>query len=757
MPAVAFTVDSRLLRELGARLVGKPHIALAELIKNSYDADASVVLINFSGSEITVTDDGHGMTSEEFQSRWMRIGSTHKEQEGVSRSLHRPLTGSKGVGRLAVQLLANKLELRSRSKNDPSSELRAFVDWDQAVEAGLLTTATADLTMLALSEVCEPENDQMPEHGVRLVLSDLNQEWGRSAFKSLAEEIWSLQPPFQDETGSGFRVVLESPDRDVVEEFQSRMTAILEIWSTRVQGRLLPLDAPAPAHVFEISNPSSAEGAGALRGLSRILAVSIEFAGEAPDVYYLRMPDCYIDRVQFEIRIFNLKNRQPFGISVAEARKYLNRYGGVHVYDAGFHLPYYGPESDWLNIEMDHSHRRGKSDYLPSGLQVSAGAEYLPTNSRIYGTVEVSTSHEGQWAREESAKGPRIPGGVDSNEKTVFPASEGLRIQVTRDRLVDTIAYRNLATLVRSAVDLYAMEQARRAFDAIRLESATRAPAPAQARDLATALELYRHEIPESVYSDLRLRVEDTAAAMKAEYDTRALQVGVLASLATAGVSALAYEHEVGKQFLLLDGIVRQLRKNPESVDPQELADQLEGWTSRARATRALFSPLLNSENRDSRGRLRARALIREVTEQVRGLARGVSMRIHVADDLRLPEGSFAEWSSLFQNVFINAFNAMLDSDRRDLVISSAVSQSASKIRIQDTGYGIDLSAAPRLFRPFERESGRTSPARAELGLGGTGLGLTIVAMLADELQVGVSFVEPDRGFATCFEIVWGD
>ncbi|MEI6128403.1 MAG: hypothetical protein WCQ99_17805, partial [Pseudomonadota bacterium] len=36
-----FSVDSMLLRELGERLVGRPHIALAELVKNSYDADAT--------------------------------------------------------------------------------------------------------------------------------------------------------------------------------------------------------------------------------------------------------------------------------------------------------------------------------------------------------------------------------------------------------------------------------------------------------------------------------------------------------------------------------------------------------------------------------------------------------------------------------------------------------------------------------------------------------------------------------------------
>lgn len=37
-----FTVDAVLLKELGERLVGKPHIALAELVKNAYDADADV-------------------------------------------------------------------------------------------------------------------------------------------------------------------------------------------------------------------------------------------------------------------------------------------------------------------------------------------------------------------------------------------------------------------------------------------------------------------------------------------------------------------------------------------------------------------------------------------------------------------------------------------------------------------------------------------------------------------------------------------
>src|SRR4051812_8392500 len=74
-----FSVDAALLRELGERLVGKPHIALAELVKNSYDADAHRVTITVDPDAIEVADNGHGMTFDEFERFWMRIGSPHRK------------------------------------------------------------------------------------------------------------------------------------------------------------------------------------------------------------------------------------------------------------------------------------------------------------------------------------------------------------------------------------------------------------------------------------------------------------------------------------------------------------------------------------------------------------------------------------------------------------------------------------------------------------------------------------------------------
>lgn len=142
MPTLPFTVDSAVLRELGERLVGQAHIALAELIKNSYDADARVAEVTILQDRIIVADDGHGMSRGAFRDYWMRIGSTHKEGL-TSTHLNRPLTGSKGIGRLAAQFLAHRVRLPTAPIEEPSRHLVAEVDWDEAVQTGELTKARA--------------------------------------------------------------------------------------------------------------------------------------------------------------------------------------------------------------------------------------------------------------------------------------------------------------------------------------------------------------------------------------------------------------------------------------------------------------------------------------------------------------------------------------------------------------------------------------------------------------------------------------
>lgn len=727
---IRFTVDSALLRELGERLVGKPHIVLAELVKNSYDADARKVEIRLFPARIEVSDNGHGMTFEEFENFWMRIGTPHKEKQRVSRHAKRPLTGSKGVGRLAVQFLAREIEIRTVAEEPDEMGLMAVVDWDQAVRAGNLTEAQALYDYIQRRETF-PGNS---EHGTTIVLTKLNQEWGAESVAGLAREIWSLQPPFRanpritSDWAKDFAVDLQSDDPQKVEEFETQMKAYLGLWDAKLVGELIERELGDPEH------PT-----GSIR-------LSLEFSDRPGDVKVVeyKISNCPLYFTEFEIRVYALAGKQKYGVKVGEARDYFKEFGGVHIYDAGFHLPYYGSQtSDWLGIERAHSHRLSESKLLPESLQVQEGLNNLPTMSRLFGVVHVDTALESQEALPSPDGRP----------------PECLEIQVTRDRLVDNRAFSSLRDIVRWALEYYAMEQTRRKLAEAEAKRPTE-PIREKVEKLERVLDRFEAEIPPPVFMELKTRVREAAEASQTEAEAVAQQIGLLAPLATAGMCALAYEHEVGKQFSILESVADRLRRilvrDPAiRRELDSIRSSIGAWVARAKATRALFSHLADPESNEKRQRFKARNILEQVKEQVRVLIRDLPVDTSGIDsELRLPEGTFSEWSALFQNVLINASNALLDSGRKLVALRTEKAGRERRIRIEDTGAGVDLDSADELFEPFVRRL-EISQARRALGLGGSGLGLTIVRMIADNVGCRVGFVKPSQGFSTCFELAW--
>ena len=723
MLTLPFTVDAELLRELGERLVGKPHIALAELIKNSYDADATRVTIKFSPEEdsIEVNDNGHGMTFEEFKKYWMRIGTTHK-MENQSKNLGRQLTGSKGVGRLAVQFLADKLTIITIPEDNKHERLKATINWEKAIEAGELTRVTVRYTL-------NPSDTPLP-HGTSIILNGLKNTWEKKSVRDLASEVWWLQPLFgsalsyQANSKDHFQVDFQSTE-DYTEEFEKQMGAIKGIWIARLVGK-------------------SVDGE---------VTLSLQFPGEQPKIHEYSIADLSdnnskfnnaenLNNADFEIRIYNLSGRQKFGIKVGEARKYFGRHGGVHVYDSNFRLPYYGlPTSDWLKLEYDHSHRKNASELLPKDIQVHRALNDLPTLGRVLGVVNVNTSME-----------------------------PNLSIMITRDRLAETVAFTDLVRVVRYAIDWYANETARRKIEAKKREVSTE-PTSLKFERVEQVLEEYEEEIPKNIYQEIHEKVQEATVTAKTNEELVLEQMGLLAPLATAGISALSYQHELKKQFTYIEDAIDRIKafqtlvsSPPDSNKARDLEFQqnlnslsadLSSWLDRARATNSLFDYIADAENTKLRHRFRAMPVIKDIVEQTSFLARDIEIDCDQLDDqLYLPEASFAEWGAIFQNVFTNAFNAMLDSSRRLLHISSRSHEKSREVLVQDTGHGIDLEKADKFFDPFERAS-KISAERQALGYGGTGLGLTIVRLLADNIGCRVQFGQPQDGFRTAFSIQW--
>ena len=210
-----FSVDAALLRELGEHLIGRPYIALAELVKNAYDADAVLCEIQIGKDTIVVSDDGHGMPENEFLEHWMRIGTTHKVDKRRSKTLGRSMTGSKGLGRLSVQFLADEMELWSTSEDDPAKTLYAVVDWNQ-IRSG------QDISTVNVLWDVQQEAPGYPGDrgtGTRIELKGLKSEWGTEAIDALGKEVWVLRSPFrrakgrpEGRTAQDFYVDVDAPN-----------------------------------------------------------------------------------------------------------------------------------------------------------------------------------------------------------------------------------------------------------------------------------------------------------------------------------------------------------------------------------------------------------------------------------------------------------------------------------------------------------------------------------------------------------------
>lgn len=109
--------DKNTIDHLGIKLYSSFPPVMAELISNSYDADAENVeiRINYDEKVVTVIDDGNGMNHDELNQNFLVIGRNRRKTEGTgfSRVKNRKVTGKKGLGKLAVFGIAKTIEVYS--------------------------------------------------------------------------------------------------------------------------------------------------------------------------------------------------------------------------------------------------------------------------------------------------------------------------------------------------------------------------------------------------------------------------------------------------------------------------------------------------------------------------------------------------------------------------------------------------------------------------------------------------------------------
>lgn len=113
-----FEISLSVLNHLGRNLYRSFVTVIGEAISNSWDADAENVwiYIDKENNSFCIKDDGDGMTSEDFQNKFLKIGYSKRKDGSTKSTKKRPYIGRKGIGKLALLSCAEKIKIISKTK-----------------------------------------------------------------------------------------------------------------------------------------------------------------------------------------------------------------------------------------------------------------------------------------------------------------------------------------------------------------------------------------------------------------------------------------------------------------------------------------------------------------------------------------------------------------------------------------------------------------------------------------------------------------
>ena len=709
-----FGIAARHLRQLGRELVANRTTAVAELVKNSYDADATRVQLVFrdsrKGGVLEVVDDGTGMTLQAIQDRWMRLSTDHKERWPTSPKYQRIRAGSKGIGRFATESLGEKLVLRTTVAGDTQLVVATF-DWSEFDEPGVSLDAVGCDYRL---EECEEER-----HGTTLRIEGLHQDWNKRDLSRVRKAIVLLQPPFA--IAETYRSDQSTDSHDAAFDPGFSVTIVVGEDDSSESA-----DEPSEVESFLAASTAVVEAcvdeSGHGRWRVRSKRFDVDESAEYPERLYVVGP------FTLSASYFVFKRDAIGDLSVMLARDMGKTYGGIRIYRDGLRVPPYGePSDDWVGLTEEY---RKRVELAP-----------IATNN-WFGHVSLTRG---------------------KNLLLIDTAS--------REGVVENEAFDELRTFVKDVLVASGRALARARGKKPRAVKRKRATSREQlVRDVLTLasemLALSRNGEQEHAEAVLgkaySLAGEARKSDRRAREEERAVldEIALIRILASLGTSIVVFSHEVRAAINATIGRLVNLQEDAEDAPApwsermsagmspaleavsrlDHLADYIEGYSSRSRrrerTPQALHTVL--KEFQEGFGPLTTRLSV--------DLDWSVSPR-----HLRTQAMTRTELEAILVNLLTNSLKACTVDEGGVRRISVAAQQAGNKVlfRFQDTGAGVPEELRDTLFEPFVTS---TRPTQSSLGAG-TGLGLKIVRDIAEANEGSATLGEANEGFSTCVEV----
>lgn len=343
-----FTFNANIINEIGEESISNPFIAIAELIKNSYDADSQQVSINFSNldkhnKKIIISDDGIGMDSDQLNSKWLDIGSPHKKAESETQIYERVPVGAKGIGRFAAQCLGHSMKLITTASGQKTGH-KLSLNWEKFKSPAKATDIDLDHQKF---------KKKSSTHGTAVVIERLKHEWNSNeTLKTLATDINLLTSPIDHPQ----KFKIKENISDLCEGVKKLDTKFLEKAGYHAN---IILTKPKEISIKFYKNNAL------LVSKKEVIDKDLNCGKATFDLYFY-----YKSAAKWK----EYMGTDPSKKDIEEISTMLDLYGGIKLYRDGFRVKPYGDRNaDWIGLD-----------------KWSRDQSTIPGNTQVIGIVSIS-------------------------------------------------------------------------------------------------------------------------------------------------------------------------------------------------------------------------------------------------------------------------------------------------------------------------------------------------------------------------------
>ena len=392
-----FKTNVQIKSIIGKDLINDDNIAILELVKNSFDADAKRVDISFCNlknnddkegnkeypfsektSRIIIRDDGIGMDLSDIDDKWLNIA--YSEKKSNSRQYNRMMAGAKGVGRFSCDRLGHYLNLYTRKKGKECFLLK--IDWSKfEIDDQKKEIQSVDIEYETLNDIdLEKKGLASFKQGVILEIIQLrsnwvrfdDEKWNTDKLAELKKYLEKLINPNQAFEKNDFGIYLDAPE--FISENDSKSQK--EKFIGRVENTIFQkLDFKTTS----IECKSIGDG--------KTILTTLKDKGDT--IFWIKEQSDYYPEIQnFKITLYYLNTYAKAFFTKQTGMRPVS-YGSVFLFLNGFRIPPYGEEGDdWLKLEQRRS--QGYARYI-SARDLVGQIEILDSNN----SFQIVSSREG--------------------------------------------------------------------------------------------------------------------------------------------------------------------------------------------------------------------------------------------------------------------------------------------------------------------------------------------------------------------------